>query len=118
MDQIIIQELEVAYRVGVSEDERATPQRLMLNLELQTDFSSAGTSDRLEHTIDYFQVTRRLLAFGEGRSWRLLEKLAEDVANLILTEFQADSVMVEVRKFIIHEARYVAVRIHRGRSLK
>jgi FolB domain-containing protein len=115
MDHIIISELEVCYRVGVPEVERATPQRLVLCLDLEVDFTRATASDDLETTIDYYAVTRRLLAYGSGRSWRLIEKLAADIAQLMLTEFQAAAATVEVRKFVIPEARYVAVRVRRTR---
>lgn len=116
MDHILIQELEVSYRVGVPDLERATPQRLLLNLDIQTDLASAAASDDLRQTIDYFVLTRRLLTFGKGRSWRLIEKLAVEIAEWVLTEFQAAAVEVEVRKFIVPETRYVAVRVARSRT--
>lgn len=116
MDHIIIRELEVSYRVGVPEVERAIPQRLLLSLDLELDLSGAAASDDLGHTIDYYVVTRQLLEYGKGRSWRLIEKLAADLAEFILAEFHAGAVTVEVRKFIIPETRYVAVRVHRTRE--
>ena len=116
MDHVIIRELEVFYRVGVPEAERARPQRLLLSLDLEVELAQAAVSDNLEHTIDYHAVTCELLAFGQGRSWRLIEKLAADVADLMLTRFRARSATVEVRKFIIPEARYVAVRLVRSRE--
>ena len=76
MDKIIINDLEVFYRIGVSEEERAAPQRLLISLEMTRDVSAAAAADDLTKTIDYYAVTRRLLAFGERRSWKLLEKLA------------------------------------------
>jgi FolB domain-containing protein len=116
MDHIIIQELEVSYRVGVPELERATPQRLLLCLDVGMDLAPAAASDDLGQTLDYFTLTRRLLALGKGRSWRLIEKLAVEIAELVLTEFHAKTVEVEVRKFIIPETRYVAVRVARARA--
>ena len=113
MDKIIINDLEVFYRIGVSEEERAAPQRLLISLEMTRDVSAAAAADDLTKTIDYYAVTRRLLAFGERRSWKLLEKLAADIAGLILVEFTPDIVSVEVKKFIISEARHVAVQLSR-----
>jgi dihydroneopterin aldolase len=113
MDKIIINDLEVFYRIGVSEEERATPQRLLITLEMTRDLSAAAATDDLTKTIDYYAVTRRLLRFGEGRSWNLLEKLADDICGLILAEFRPDIVSVEVKKFIIKEARHVAVQMTR-----
>ena len=114
MDKIIISDLAVQYHVGVSDRERANPQRLLLNLEMECDLSAAAATDELSHTIDYHAVAQRLLRFGDRQSWRLLEKLAVDVADLLLTDFQAASVSVEVRKFVVPEAGYVAVRVTRA----
>src|SRR5664279_828790 len=107
MAKISIVDLEVFYRVGVPDAERAQPQRLLLTVELETDFTAAAKSDAIADTIDYFAVTQRLLKLGEGREWRLIEKLAADVADLVLKEFRPQSVFVEVKKFIIPQARYV-----------
>lgn len=116
MDKIIINDLEVHYRVGVPEQERASPQRLLITVEMSRSVSAAAESDDLTKTIDYHAVTQRLLRFGDGRSWKLIEKLASDIAGMILAEFASDSVTVEVRKFIIPEARHVAVRLTRNPS--
>jgi len=113
VDTIIINELEVFYRVGVPEAERAQPQRLLLTIEMGSDFAAAALTDELAQTIDYEAVAQRLRHFGEGRSWRLLERLAVAVAEMLRAEFGAQRVAVEVRKFILPEARYVGVRVER-----
>lgn len=112
---IIISELEVFYRIGVPDAERAKPQRLLLNLQIGYDVSKAAATDDLKSTIDYFAVCQRLLAFGEGREWRLIEKLAGDIGAMVLEEFSAARVEVEVRKFIIPQTSFVAVRLVRVR---
>jgi FolB domain-containing protein len=115
MDRIVIQDLTVFFRVGVPEEERAKPQRLTLSVEMERDFS--GTGDDLERTIDYQAVSRRLLDYGQGRSWKLIETLALELAEMILREFKPAGVTVEVKKFILLQARHVAVRVTRpGRS--
>jgi FolB domain-containing protein len=113
MDTITIRELEVHYHVGVPDAERARPQRLLLTLEMEHDCSAAAAADDLTRTIDYFAVTRRLIALGEGRSWKLIETLAVEIAGLVLGEFGASRVAVEVRKFIVPETRWVSVRVER-----
>lgn len=118
MSKISIVDLEVFYRVGVTDAERAEPQRLLLTVEMLFDFSSAAVSDRLERTIDYYAVAQMLLKYGEGRSWKLLEWLVTQVADEILAEFKAQAVNVEVKKFIIPEARYVSVQLAKTRSAK
>jgi len=113
MSQIAIVDLEVFYRVGVPDAERAQPQRLLLTLVLEADFTAAAKTDAIGDTIDYFAVTQRLLKFGEHREWKLIEKLAADIADTVLAEFQPAAVTVEVKKFILPEARHVAVSLTR-----
>jgi 7,8-dihydroneopterin aldolase/epimerase/oxygenase len=107
--KISIVDLEVFYCVGVPEEERARPQRLLLTIEMQFDFSTAAKTDSITDTVDYFAVSQRLLKFGEGKSWRLIEKLAADIRKMILSEFKPGNVSVEVKKFPIRQARYVSV---------
>ena len=113
MSKISIVDLEVFYRVGVPDAERAQPQRLLLTVELESDFTAAAKSDGIADTIDYYAVTQRLLKFGDGREWKLIEKLASDIADTVLKEFKPQSVSVEVKKFIIPQARYVSVSLLR-----
>ena len=115
-DTIIISDLEVYYHVGVPDEERAAPQRLLISIRMEADFSAAIASDDLRATINYFAVCQRVLGFGEGKSWRLIEKLAGDIAETILREFKPQAVHVEVKKFIIPEARYVGVCLSRSAS--
>ncbi len=117
MSYITIVDLEVFYRVGLTEEERAQPQRLLLTLDIQFDFSSAAVSGRIGRTIDYYEVTQRLLKLGETRSWKLIESVATDIADRILSEFRPESVTVEVKKFSIPEAAYVSVVLTKQRPL-
>jgi 7,8-dihydroneopterin aldolase/epimerase/oxygenase len=117
MSKITIVDLEVAYCVGITDEERAKPQRLLLTVDMNFDFSSAAVSDRIERTINYQHVAEGLLKFGEGRSWKLIEKLVTNVADWVLTEYKPEAVLVEVKKFSIPQARFVSVSIGKTRSL-
>jgi len=114
LDQIIISDLEVFASVGVTGAERSRPQRLLLTVELFADLGAAAATDDLRRTIDYYAVSQRLLRFGDGRSWQLIESLASEIAAWLLAEFKPAKVSVEVKKFIIPEARYVSVRLERS----
>lgn len=116
MDMIAIRGLEVHFHVGVPDEERSRPQRLLVDVEMDVDFSAAAAGDDLGRTIDYYAVSRRILRLGEGRSWRLIESLAAEVAALAVAEFGAARATVEVRKFILPEARHVSVRTTRARG--
>jgi len=113
---IRIADLEVFCHIGVSEAERAQPQRLLVTIDLDFDFSSAALSDRIERTIDYNELVQDLLKYGEGRSWKLLEKLVTNIADMILAEYRPQAVMVEVKKFVIPQAQYVSVSLSKSRQ--
>ena len=115
MAKITIEDLEVSYSVGVTDEERAKPQRLLLTVEITYDATSAALSDRVEKSINYHEVARALLSYGQGRSWKLLERLAANLADLVLAEFSPQAVTVEVKKFAIPQARYVSVTHSRSR---
>jgi dihydroneopterin aldolase len=115
MSKITIADLEVYYCVGVPEEERAKPQRLLLTIDLEFDFSSAAVSDRIEKTIDYSVIAQDLLTYGEGRSWKLIEKLAANIADRILIQYRPQMVDVEVKKFSVPKAAYVSVSLSRTR---
>jgi dihydroneopterin aldolase len=115
MSRISIVDLEVFYNVGVTEEERSKPQRLLISLDMTHDFTAAVLSDRVEKTINYYDVAQELLHYGEGRSWKLLERLAANIADMILVRFKPQDVTVEIKKFVIPQARYVSVSLGRSR---
>ncbi|HOC55868.1 MAG TPA: dihydroneopterin aldolase [Verrucomicrobiota bacterium] len=116
MSKITIVDLEVFYCVGVTDEERAQPQRLLMTVDMNFDFSSAAVSDRIERTINYQTVAEDLLRYGEGRSWKLVEKLVDNIAERVLSEYKPQGVLVEVKKFSIPQARFVSVSMGKTRT--
>ena len=116
MSKITITDLEVFFHVGVPDEERAKPQRLLLTVDMMHDFSSAAVTDRITKTIDYYAVSQQIIALGKDRSWKLIEKLATDIADLVLSEFQPAAVSVTVKKFIIPQAAHVSVSLTKQRQ--
>jgi 7,8-dihydroneopterin aldolase/epimerase/oxygenase len=115
MSKISIVDLEVFYSIGTTPEERAKPQRLLLTIDLEADFTAAIASDRVERTINYQTLAQRLIKYGERHSWNLLERLAANISEMIMLDFKPSSVTVEVKKFVIPQAQYVAVTVSRSR---
>jgi dihydroneopterin aldolase len=111
LSKITITDLEVFFCVGVTEEERAKPQRLLVTVDMAFDFSTAATSDRIEKTINYQDVADQVLKFGEGRSWKLIERLASNLADFVLSEYRPEAVFVEVKKFTVPQAQHVSVSV-------
>ncbi|HOX58719.1 MAG TPA: dihydroneopterin aldolase [Candidatus Paceibacterota bacterium] len=116
MSKITIVDLEVHYCVGVTDEERAEPQRLLLTVDMNFDFSSAAVSDRIERTINYQTVAEDMLKFGEGRSWKLVERVVDNIADRILAEYKPQAVLVEIKKFSIPQARFISVSTGKTRT--
>ena len=112
-DRIHIEQLAIEANVGVPDAERATPQRLLLSITLTPATSFRELGEEIERTIDYAAVRDAVTAFLRGRSFKLIETLADETALLIKRDFGAQRVEVEVRKFILPETAYVAVRTAR-----
>ncbi|HNQ74918.1 MAG TPA: dihydroneopterin aldolase [Verrucomicrobiota bacterium] len=115
MATITITDLEVHFRVGVPDTERAQRQRLLLTLEMEHDVQTAVEHDDLTATIDYAAVADKIDALGRGQEWKLIEKLASDVADLVLTHYPATAVTVTVKKFPLPQAAQVSVKLARQR---
>ena len=112
-DTISITDIEVECRIGVPDDERSKPQRLLISLELEKDLSVAMRADDLAKTIDYHAAWIRVKEICCEKERRLIESLAGEIAEAILIEFSPDRVRVEIRKFVLPGTRHVGVRIER-----
>ncbi len=97
-DRIEIHDLRVRTILGVRDRERRDRQEILIGLRLFVDAQKAGTSDRLADALDYDAVARRVLAFVQSTAYFLIEKLAEEVAQLCLREFAVSRVEVRVEK--------------------
>ena len=116
-DQILVANLELRARIGVTDAEQSQPQRLTVSLVLTPARGFDNLNDRIEGTINYSSVckaVRELAAAGPPR--RLIETLAGDIAALVLARFEHCAVVeVELRKYILPDTDYVAVRLSRQR---
>ena len=116
MDTITIADLAVLTHIGVPDEERAKPQRLLITATIQGDFSPACLSDDLAHTVDYFRVCQQITQFCRAHTFKLIERLAHELATMILRETTAQSVTIEIKKFIIPEARHISCTIRREKQ--
>jgi dihydroneopterin aldolase len=112
-DTIHIAELELSTCIGVPEDERATPQRLTVNLTVEPRRDFRGLGDAIEHTVDYYALSKAVQALARERPRCLIETLGEEIAALVLQRFAVRAVDVELRKYILPDTAFVAVRLSR-----
>lgn len=112
-DEIRVEELELMARVGVPDEERAQPQRLTVSLVLQPRNRFGDLGDDLSRTVDYAAVCEELRRFVSDRQDKLIETLAHEMAEHLLRSFELLRVELELRKFVLPETKYVAVKVAR-----
>lgn len=112
MHRIIINNLKASCIIGIKPEERLKPQDVIVDLSLSLDLSKAAASDDIEDTFDYDALAKSIVGFIEKSDFKLLEKLAYEVANLAKKNTDASEVKVIVKKpSALVEARYAAVEI-------
>ena len=115
-DKIIINNLKLSCRVGVPDEERKKPQTIEVDLQLARDLRPAGVSDDVGKTVDYAAVVSALGQHVQGKEYKLLERLADDLAANILHRFDVDVVQIQVRKRALKETDWTGVEIVRGKK--
>ncbi len=113
-DQIHITDLSLRCIIGTFPDERREKQDVILNLTLFCDLRRAGVTDDLRDAVDYKAVKQAVRALVELSQFQLVEKLAAEVARLILRMPGIERVRVRVDKpGALRFARTVGVEIER-----
>jgi dihydroneopterin aldolase len=112
-DAILVRGLELTSYIGVPDIERAEAQRLTVNMVLLPTSSLSNLNDNLASTVDYFALTRRVRQVAVARPRKLIETLAEEICECVLAEFSVRLVELELRKYILPDTEYVAVRVCR-----
>lgn len=114
MDRIHIRDLDIECIVGVLPEERNTLRMVRVNLALDCDVGPAGRSDCLADTVDYRTVRDRVVEVVRTSRDGLVERLAERVAEAVLSVVGVRRVTVVLDKpGALQGARSVAIEIVR-----
>ena len=114
-DKVFIKNLFLPCNVGVSEEERAKKQNVIVDIEIQCDLNQAGAADDLNKTINYYEIKERVAAAVTEGEFKLLESLAENVSLLILKDPIASKVVVAVKKEKYAKEPIMGIEITRDR---
>lgn len=117
MDIIFIEDLQIEAIIGIYEWERTMRQIVSLDIEMATDIRLAAASDRVEDTINYKKISKRLIQFVSESEYQLVETLAEQVAVLLMREFAISWLRLKLSKpGALRNSRNVGVLIERGQK--
>jgi len=115
MDIIFLGGLEIKTIIGIYDWERETKQIVALDIEMAFDIRQAAKSDDIVDTLDYKAVSKRVISFVEESQFFLVEKLTEEIANIIRDDFNVPWVKITLnKKGAISGASDVGIVIERG----
>lgn len=83
---------------GVLPEEQKLGQTFLIDVDLSFDLQKAGLSDEVRDTLNYAEAYAKIKEVVQGGPYRLLEYLAEQIAERLLAAFPCDQVRVEVHK--------------------
>jgi len=113
-DKIFLSGLTTECIVGIWDWERQVKQIVVIDLEMAFDIRKAAASDDIKDTLDYKQVSKRVLTFVTESRFQLVEALTENIAHIVITEFAVSWVRVRLNKQgAIRNSRDVGIMIER-----
>ena len=116
-DRIHVEQHEISARVGVPEKERAAPQRLTATITLWPQRQAEELNDHIAKTVNYSEVCAETKNFVRDHTAKLIETLAGELATHLLQRFAIAKIAIELRKFVIPDAKYVSVTVTRSAAL-
>jgi FolB domain-containing protein len=103
-------DLKLLCRVGVPDQERAKPQKLLCTVTVPVpDLKKAAQTDNIQHTLNYFNLSQLLRKTAQSKERKLIETLASDLAAVTFQHFPSPWIEIEIKKFIIPETRHISL---------
>ena len=96
--RVFVDGLEIVASVGVFEVEHRYEQRVLISIDLEVADTYDGTSEKLGDVFDYSEVVRVTERIAQSRHYKLIETLAEDIANAALEDTRVEVVVVRIEK--------------------
>lgn len=115
-DAIHVEQMEMFAHVGVPDHERDKPQRITVTVTAWPQASLHGLGDDIGSTINYSAIARLVRDVVDERRDKLIETLAERIAERLLRDLPARRLRIELRKFVLPDAQFVSVTMIRERS--
>jgi dihydroneopterin aldolase len=117
-DQIVIEELELLSHIGISEEERSAAQRLTVSIWMTPLKDFDGLRDDIRNAVDYFKVAEYVVKVAAARPRRLIETLAVELADDLVTHFPLQTAELHLRKYVMSNTSSVGIRLRRERAVQ
>lgn len=116
LDEILIKDLSIRAILGINPDERIRKQEILVNAVLFADTRPAAASDNIDDAVNYRTITKQLIAHTKAGEPMLVERLAQELADICLANARVKAVTISVEKpGALRHAASVGIRITRSR---
>ena len=118
MDIVFIEQLNVITTIGAYDWEQTIKQKLVFDIELAWDNRKSASSDDVNDCLSYADVSDAVIEHVASQNFALVERVAEEVATLLLTRFNSPWVRIKLSKpGAVAQAANVGVIIERGKRI-
>ncbi|KAF0279257.1 dihydroneopterin triphosphate 2'-epimerase [Spiribacter aquaticus] len=98
LSRIRVKDLRLRTFIGFNDEEQRKRQDVVVNLRIDYDALAAARGDVVDEALDYKTITKQIIAHIEDNRFLLLEKLVNDLVELIMAHTAVQYAEVEVDK--------------------
>jgi|TARA_B110000444_G_C18738412_1_gene546779 dihydroneopterin aldolase len=115
MDIVYIRDLRIETIIGIYDWEREVKQEVSFDLDMAADIRRAAQTDDIQYALNYKSIAKRIISFIQASEFLLVERMAEEVANIVLVEFSVPWLRLRVSKpGALRGSQDVGIIIERG----
>lgn len=115
MDIVYIRDLRIETIIGIYDWEREVKQEVSFDLDMAADIRRAAQTDDIQYALNYKSIAKRIISFIQTSEFLLVERMAEEVANIVLVEFSVPWLRLRVSKpGALRGSKDVGIIIERG----
>ena len=98
MARIRVKDLLLRTYIGINEEEILNKQDVLINLTILYAAQDAVRDNDIDHALNYRTITKAIIAHVEGNRFALLERLTQELLDLVMSNASVQYAEVEVDK--------------------
>jgi D-erythro-7,8-dihydroneopterin triphosphate epimerase len=98
MARIRVKDLRLRTFIGIKEEEINNKQDVLINLTILYPANDAVRDNDIDHALNYRTITKAIIQHVEGNRFALLERLTQEILDLVMEQAAVRYAEVEVDK--------------------
>lgn len=98
MARIRVKDLRLRTFIGIKEEEVLNQQDVLINLTMLYPATDAVRDNHIDHALNYRTITKAIIRHVEDNRFALLERLTQEILDLVMQHPQVSYAEVEVDK--------------------